>query len=32
MLPGLRLVLIVVALFGITVFRNMAQALNKNVS
>jgi hypothetical protein len=32
MLPGLRLVLIVVALFGIVVFRNIIQALNKNVS
>lgn len=31
-LPGLRLVLIVVALFGIAVFRNVTQALNKNVS
>jgi len=32
MLPGFRLVLIVVALFGIAVFRNVTQALNKNVS
>lgn len=32
MLPGLRLVLIVVALFGIAVFRNVTQALIKNVS
>jgi hypothetical protein len=31
-LLGLRLVLIVVALFGIAVFRNVTQALNKNVS
>jgi hypothetical protein len=31
MLPGQRL-LIVVALFGIAVFRNVTQALNKNVS
>jgi hypothetical protein len=31
-LLGLRLVLIVVALFGIAVFMNVTQTLNKNVS